>query len=329
MKTLPTLAAVATLTLASWPLHAQQDQPNRPPAPPQREGQRQNQPERGVPLFFRILDTNHDGAIDADEMAHAGEALRKLDRNGDGRLTPEDMQPQRDGQAPSEMRREGDAQRRPEAGQGARGGERRERGEARNQPDRQPDRQPGPPPAERDAQRGPTRDSQRGPALGGARPEAHQFAMGPRFEGRRMHQPSPFVRGGRGPEQFRHDLGARGPQDRPDAMRRPMGPQPQEGPRPEARRDGPDAGRQHDAQGPDRERRPAFEGPQGGRPDDRRMQPQPQRDGFRPRPPQDRDDRSDRGPQRGGRFGDAENDAPAPAPAVAAPADAPASFGPI
>ena len=37
------------------------------------------------------LDANHDGVIDAEEIANASEALKKLDKNGDGKLTPDEF----------------------------------------------------------------------------------------------------------------------------------------------------------------------------------------------------------------------------------------------
>ena len=56
---------------------------------------------RPVPPIFRVLDANQDGVIDADEIANASAALRKLDTNGDGRLTPDEYRPKRpDGAAP-------------------------------------------------------------------------------------------------------------------------------------------------------------------------------------------------------------------------------------
>src|ERR1051325_5799550 len=39
---------------------------------------------RPVPPVVLALDTDHDGIVDADEIANAPAALRKLDRNGDG-----------------------------------------------------------------------------------------------------------------------------------------------------------------------------------------------------------------------------------------------------
>jgi hypothetical protein len=40
-----------------------------------------------LPLIVQALDTNHDGVIDADEIANASASLKKLDKNGDGKLT--------------------------------------------------------------------------------------------------------------------------------------------------------------------------------------------------------------------------------------------------
>jgi hypothetical protein len=42
-----------------------------------------------------VLDANHDGVIDADEIANAPAALKKLDKNGDGKLTPDEYRPPR------------------------------------------------------------------------------------------------------------------------------------------------------------------------------------------------------------------------------------------
>lgn len=39
------------------------------------------------PAIFHVLDANHDGVIDADEIANASAALKTLDKNGDGKLT--------------------------------------------------------------------------------------------------------------------------------------------------------------------------------------------------------------------------------------------------
>jgi hypothetical protein len=41
------------------------------------------------------LDGNHDGTIDADELGSASAALKSLDKNGDGKLTREELMPPR------------------------------------------------------------------------------------------------------------------------------------------------------------------------------------------------------------------------------------------
>ena len=53
-----------------------------------------------VPAIVAALDANHDGVIDADEIANAPAALKSLDKNGDGKLTPDEFmgpRPQRPG----------------------------------------------------------------------------------------------------------------------------------------------------------------------------------------------------------------------------------------
>ena len=55
---------------------------------------------------IEALDANHDGVIDADEIANASAALKKLDKNGDGKLTPDELRPQR----PQGMRGPGQGQ---------------------------------------------------------------------------------------------------------------------------------------------------------------------------------------------------------------------------
>jgi hypothetical protein len=40
------------------------------------------------------LDANHDGVIDASEIANASTALLKLDQNGDGKLGADELKPQ-------------------------------------------------------------------------------------------------------------------------------------------------------------------------------------------------------------------------------------------
>ncbi len=55
-----------------------------PPPPPGPDG------KRPVPPIVAALDTNGDGIIDASELANASASLLKLDKNGDGKLTPDE-----------------------------------------------------------------------------------------------------------------------------------------------------------------------------------------------------------------------------------------------
>jgi hypothetical protein len=53
--------------------------------------------QRPVSPIVAALDLNHDGIIDAEEIAKASESLKKLDKNGDGKLTPDEYMPPRPG----------------------------------------------------------------------------------------------------------------------------------------------------------------------------------------------------------------------------------------
>jgi hypothetical protein len=55
-----------------------------PPPPPGPDG------KRPLPPIVAALDANGDGVIDASELANASAALLKLDKNGDGKLTPDE-----------------------------------------------------------------------------------------------------------------------------------------------------------------------------------------------------------------------------------------------
>jgi hypothetical protein len=96
MKTSIKLALLGSMALgvAAWTLVAQDsrdqsqngDRPPRQDRPPMgRDGQ------RPLPPLLAALDANHDGVIDADEIKNASAALLKLDKNGDGKLTPEEF----------------------------------------------------------------------------------------------------------------------------------------------------------------------------------------------------------------------------------------------
>ena len=62
--------------------------------PPRAEG-RPGQGFRPVSPIIEALDLNKDGTIDADELAKASESLKKLDKNGDGKITEEEFRPMR------------------------------------------------------------------------------------------------------------------------------------------------------------------------------------------------------------------------------------------
>jgi hypothetical protein len=47
-----------------------------------------------VPLMA-ALDTNSDGTIDATEIEQSSKSLKTLDKNSDGKLTPEELRPPR------------------------------------------------------------------------------------------------------------------------------------------------------------------------------------------------------------------------------------------
>jgi hypothetical protein len=61
------------------------------PRPPR--GPRGNGPEgrRGGPPIVAALDLNKDGVIDASEINAAAQSLAKLDKNSDGKLTPDEF----------------------------------------------------------------------------------------------------------------------------------------------------------------------------------------------------------------------------------------------
>ena len=59
-------------------------------ARPKRGGRR---PGMGGMMLMRAIDANHDGELSVEEIAGAVEAIKTLDKNGDGKITKDEMQP--------------------------------------------------------------------------------------------------------------------------------------------------------------------------------------------------------------------------------------------
>ncbi|MDX1951688.1 MAG: EF-hand domain-containing protein [Verrucomicrobiota bacterium] len=100
MKKVIILSAAALLLSGAGILIAQDTDIGRPG--PRRggnvEGERPNGPGRpGRPHFplFGLFDSNRDGVIDAEEINNASQVLLRLDRNGDGQLSKDELRPPR------------------------------------------------------------------------------------------------------------------------------------------------------------------------------------------------------------------------------------------
>ena len=95
------IAALALACPAAYLVAQDSSQPQPPPhhRPPGGPDGRRMGPPPG-PLF-NALDANHDGVIDSSEIDNAPAALRTLDKNGDGKLTMDELRPPRpDGRGP-------------------------------------------------------------------------------------------------------------------------------------------------------------------------------------------------------------------------------------
>lgn len=95
--TLMTLALGASALM----VNAQEAKPDGNPPPHNGQAFRGHRPPPSPVVV--TLDANHDGVIDADEIANASAALKGLDKNGDGKLT-------RDEFAPPPPRRDGNSE---------------------------------------------------------------------------------------------------------------------------------------------------------------------------------------------------------------------------
>ena len=94
-----TIAAAAIATLVGAATVGAQ--PQRGPGGPGGPGQGRGRGGPPVPVVM-VLDENCDGNIDQGEIARAPQNLLKLDHNGDGMLTRDELRPPRpeDGQPP-------------------------------------------------------------------------------------------------------------------------------------------------------------------------------------------------------------------------------------
>jgi EF hand domain-containing protein len=99
--TTKTVLGLLVLGVSGWMLTAQDagnatpsDQgppPNEGPGGPGGPGHHRPPP----PPLIAALDANHDGVIDETEIANASAALKTLDKNGDGKLTMDELMPPR------------------------------------------------------------------------------------------------------------------------------------------------------------------------------------------------------------------------------------------
>ena len=99
MKTNHIIILTLAMGVSTCLLTAQDGAPRRDgQRPPQREGGPGGfGGQRPINPFMEALDLNKDGAIDAEEIAKASASLKKLDKNGDGKITQDEFRPQRPG----------------------------------------------------------------------------------------------------------------------------------------------------------------------------------------------------------------------------------------
>jgi len=88
-----TALIVAALMTASGSITLSQTADQREQGGPHTPGGPEGRPP--PPPIIAALDLNHDGVISADEIAKAPELLKKLDKDGDGQLTPDELRPPR------------------------------------------------------------------------------------------------------------------------------------------------------------------------------------------------------------------------------------------
>ncbi|MDM8552010.1 hypothetical protein QUF72_18140 [Desulfobacterales bacterium HSG2] len=92
---------IIALAFPTYPAAAQSDrdpaqQEERPDSDDRPDGDRPGRrPPRGGGPLMRVLDIDRDGQLSADEMENAAEALKTLDKNGDGILGRDELRPPR------------------------------------------------------------------------------------------------------------------------------------------------------------------------------------------------------------------------------------------
>lgn len=108
MKTKLALIMALGLTLPAITFAQDRPQPRDGGDRPQRrEGAPQGEAQRPVPPLIGALDVNRDGTIDEKEIEQASKSLKKLDKNGDGKLTMEELRPPRPEGAPEGGQQDG------------------------------------------------------------------------------------------------------------------------------------------------------------------------------------------------------------------------------
>jgi len=95
MKKLTALIIATTLSLGVITTHAvDEEKKGERQQRGEKQGKGQKRPGGRNPILA-VLDTNRDGTLSAAEMQNAVSALQKLDKNGDGNLTQEELVPNR------------------------------------------------------------------------------------------------------------------------------------------------------------------------------------------------------------------------------------------
>jgi hypothetical protein len=96
-NTTKAMLALTALGLSAWMITAQDAgaPANQDGSAAGQDGQRPEGHRPPPPPLIAALDANHDGVIDATEIANAAAALKTLDKNGDGQLTRDEFAPPR------------------------------------------------------------------------------------------------------------------------------------------------------------------------------------------------------------------------------------------